>query len=83
MIIATTFGLLLFGFLVVASLVTAIDKVYPVREWIVHYVNEERFKNAVRAYIPHMSQKDREIIGYLLAKKPKAIYRRPGWRLRH
>ncbi len=34
MIIATTFGLLLFGFLTLASFFTAINKIFPVREWI-------------------------------------------------
>jgi len=71
MIIATTFGLLLFGFLALASFFTAINKIFPVREWMVYYVNEKRFKSEVRAYIPHMSEKDRQIIGYLLAKNQK------------
>jgi hypothetical protein len=71
MIIAATFGLLLFGFLALASLVAVFNKIFSVREWVVDYINEKRFNNAVRAYIPHMSEKDREIIGYLLAKNQK------------
>ena len=71
MIIAATFGFFLFGFLALVSLITAINKVFPAREWIVHYVNKKRFESEVRAYIPHMSEKDRDIIGYLLAKNQK------------
>jgi hypothetical protein len=71
MVIAATFAFLVFGFLAIAALGTAINKVIPIRQWIVHSINETRFKREVRAYLPHMTAKDREIIGYLLAKNQK------------
>ena len=71
MIIAAAFGLILFGFLALAALAAAINKTIPIREWIVHHINEKRFNTEVRKYIPHLSEKDREIIGHLLAKNQK------------
>jgi ABC-type microcin C transport system permease subunit YejB len=66
-------GLLLFGFLAVASLITAVNKFFPVRKWIVHWVNTHRQKTAVRNYIPHMTDEERAIIAYLLAKNQKTF----------
>jgi hypothetical protein len=70
-VVAASFGLLLFGSLAFVAFVTALHKAFPIREWIIHYVNEARFNKAVRNYIPHMTPKEREIIGYLLANNQK------------
>jgi len=71
MVIAATFGLLLFGSLALVAIGAAVNRTFPIREWIVYHVHERRFQREVRNYIPHMTEKDREIIGYLLAKNQK------------
>lgn len=71
MVIAASFGLLLFGCLALVALGAAINKVFPVRQWFVHYVNEKRFLKEVREYIPYLSERDQYIIGYLLAHDQK------------
>jgi Super-infection exclusion protein B len=68
-----TFGLLLFGFLAIASLVTAINKNAGISEWITYRIERRQAQEEVRGYIPFMTQKEREIIGYLLAKNQKTL----------
>jgi hypothetical protein len=71
MIQAAAFGFLVCGLLALAAFGAAINKTIPVRQWIIHHVNEKRFQKEVRNYIPHMTEKEREIIGYLLTKNQK------------
>jgi hypothetical protein len=65
------FAGLVTGFLALASLITAILKFFPAQKWFLLWYNLRRAKRAVRDYIPHMTEKEREIIGYLLAKNQK------------
>lgn len=69
MIPIATFGFLLFGAL---SAVTILSSA-PIQEWIKHWLTIHREKRAVRDYIPHMTEKEREIISYLLAKNQKGF----------
>ena len=71
MVIAAGFGFVLFSSLAIAALAVTINKVFPIRPWIVHFVNERRFRREVRDYLPYLSNKDREIIAFLLAKNHK------------
>lgn len=68
-IIIASFGLLLCGSLAVAAIFSST----PVKKWIKHLLAFHREKRAVRDYIPHMTEEEREIISYLLAKKQKTF----------
>jgi hypothetical protein len=70
---AATFGALLFGFLAIASLVIAINKNAGINEWVMYGIERRQAQAEVRGYIPFMTAKEREIIGYLLAKKQKTL----------
>jgi hypothetical protein len=67
MVQTITFGLLLCGFLAVAAILSST----PVQKLIVHWVTIHKQKRAVRDYIPHMTERERRIIAYLLAKNQK------------
>jgi hypothetical protein len=71
MIQLAAIGFLLSVLLAIASFISAALKFFPVEEWVVHWVNIRREKNAVRDYIPHMTEQERLIIAYLLAKNQK------------
>jgi hypothetical protein len=64
---------LICGFLAVASVISATLKFFPVQMWLRHWINNQRTKRAVRDYIPHMTERERTIIGYLLAKNQKTF----------
>ncbi len=69
MILIAAFGLMLCGSLAI----TAILSSSPVRNLIVHWFTIQKQKHAVQQYIPHMTEKEREIIAYLLAKNQKTF----------
>jgi hypothetical protein len=69
MIPLAAIGFLIFGFLTVASAISATLKFFPVQTWLLHWIY--RAKRAVREYIPHMTEQERTIVGYLLAKNQK------------
>jgi hypothetical protein len=71
MIQLAAFALLLSGFLAIASFISATLKFFPVQTWVLHWINMRRAKRAVQDYIPHMTEKERKIIAYLLAKNQK------------
>ena len=64
-------GLLLFGCLAVASVLSALLKFFPIQKWLLHWITFHRQKRAARNYIQHMTPKERPIIAYLLAKNQK------------
>ncbi|MFA6206715.1 MAG: hypothetical protein WC689_10935 [Methylocystis sp.] len=70
---AAAAGALLFGFLWGAGTVGAFFDFFQPRVWIIHWVQERRERAHVRDYISHMTEKEREIIGYLLAKNQKVF----------
>jgi hypothetical protein len=70
MILIVAFGLFLCGFLAVAAILSS----RPVQNLIVHRITIHKQKRAVREYIPHMTEKEREIISYFLAKKQKTFF---------
>ncbi len=65
--------LLICGFLALASVISATSKVFAVQTRFLRWINSHRAKCAVRDYIPHMTQRERLIIGYLLAKNQKML----------
>jgi hypothetical protein len=64
-----SFGFLLCSLLAVAGILGSA----PVQSWIVHWITILKQKRAVRDYIPHMTEQDRKIISYLLAKNQKTF----------
>jgi hypothetical protein len=68
---ASAFGFLLFGFLWLANVVAALLQFFPPAPWMAHWIAIRREQAHLRGYIPSMTDKEREIIGYLLAKNQK------------
>lgn len=68
---ASAFGFLLFGLFWVANAVDALLRFFPPAPWVVHWVTLRREQAHLRAYIPSMTGKEREIIGCLLANNQK------------
>ncbi len=64
---------LLFGLLTIASIVTTLLNFFPIRKWILHWVNIRRMKHGFKEYIPVMTPKEREILAYLLAHNQKTF----------
>jgi hypothetical protein len=62
---------LICSFLAFASVVSATLRLFAIQTWVVHLINRHRAKRAVRNYIPHMTDHEKQIIGYLLAKNQK------------
>src|SRR5258708_6319367 len=60
------FAGVLSGGLSLFSLWRSTYKVFPAHVWLVRYLNIRRKKKEIREYIPFMTDKDREIIAYLL-----------------
>lgn len=73
MIQLSIFVLLICGFLALASCISATLKFFPVQMWFLHWLEKRRAKRAVRDYIPHMTERERKIISYLLAKNQKTF----------
>ena len=71
MIIALSFGLLLFGCLAIVACIAAVYNIVPVHKWIVEYINDIHTRRDVTKYIPHMTAHERRIIGYLIGKNQK------------
>jgi hypothetical protein len=67
------FGLLLFVCLGVASAATVATEFFRPRERLARWLQRNSEQRAVREYIPHMTEKEREIIAYLLAKNQKTF----------
>lgn len=70
---AVAFVFLLTLALTFASIGTALNSVFRPREWFVHAFTIRREKQMVRDYIPYMNERERGIIGYLLARNQKTF----------
>lgn len=68
---AVWFALLLTASLSVSSIASSVNGFLQPRVWIVRWSKLRSERHAVRDYIPHMQDREREIIGYLLAKNQK------------
>jgi hypothetical protein len=55
----------------IASAVIALLNFVPPGAWILHYVGVRKQRAHLRSYIPNMTPKEREIIGYLLSHNQK------------
>ncbi len=73
MIQGATFGLFVFGLLSIAGLISASLKFLLVKEFFIRWVRIHADKKNLKKYIPHMTPKERQIIGYLLEKNQKTI----------
>lgn len=71
MVQLVAFCLLVFGFLAIASTISALFRFFPAHDWIIHSINLRREQASVRKYIPHMTEQERAIIAFLLAKNQK------------
>lgn len=59
------------GLLAIASMASAALRFFPLQTWLLHAINRYQTKRAVRDYIPHMTDKEKQIVAYLLAKNQK------------
>jgi hypothetical protein len=73
MIQLSALGFLLCGCLAVGSIGSAVFKFFPISIWILHWIKISQERRATRNYIPHMTPKERQIIGYLLQKNQKIL----------
>ena len=64
-------GTVIFGCLALAAIGSALTKVFKPAVIFDQWRLKRRKEKAVREYIPYMSDKEREIIGYLLYRKQK------------
>ena len=71
--LAVVFTFLVCTFLALASMGSALFQFIPLKVWILHYVYRRREERAIREYIPHMTEEEREIVAYLLAKNQKSF----------
>ena len=62
---------LICGFLAIASMLSAMFRFFPVQKWIVRAWRVREAKKAARDYIPFMTEQEKQIIAYLLAKNQK------------
>jgi hypothetical protein len=68
-----TIAFLVCGFLGLASIGNAANELFRPRVWFVRWFDHRQHKRRVLEYIPHMTEHEREIIAYLLAKNQKMI----------
>jgi hypothetical protein len=57
--------------LAIASMVSSSHKAFPIDRWIRRWWVARKLKKDIEKYIPHMTEKDREIVGCLLSKNQK------------
>lgn len=69
---AVSFGVVC-ACLSVASMLSALFRFIPPGRWIVHWTTLAQQSGKVRAYIPHMTDHEREIVGYLLHHNQKSF----------
>lgn len=75
---AWVFPLVLFGFLLsaclsLASIASEAVTLFNLHGRFTSWRNRKRFQESVRSYLPYMTDKEREIIGCLLAKNQKSF----------
>jgi hypothetical protein len=71
MVQAAALGFLLCVCLAIGSAATVANEFFRPRERLARWLQRKSEQRAVREYIPHMTEKEREIIAYLLAKNQK------------
>ena len=73
MVQVAVLGLLICAFLTIVGFLAAINKSVGIQEWLLYLIEKRRAQKEVSDYIPHMTDKERQIIGYLLAKNQKVL----------
>ncbi len=68
---AAVLAFLVCGLLAIASIAAATFHIFPILDYFLDWRETRALKNRVRTYIEHMTDKERQIIGYLLAKNQK------------
>jgi hypothetical protein len=68
---ACVFGLLVSSFLAMTSLVTSTLKAIPVHKWAVRWFYEKRDARALEKHLVHLTDRERNILGYLLYHNQK------------
>ena len=71
MVQAAVFGVLLFGLLTLVSLFGAIYERVPFDKWLAYRLNKHRKLKAVEKYIPHLTEHESNVLGYLLKHNQK------------
>jgi Super-infection exclusion protein B len=56
-----------------ASMGSTTLKMFPVHQWLMVWINSKRRSEEVREYIPHMTERERAIIAYLLARNQRTF----------
>lgn len=64
-------GFILFGLLWIVNVFAAVLRWLSPASWLHYWIQQGREQAHVRNYIPSMTEKEREIIGYLLARNQK------------
>jgi hypothetical protein len=70
---AATFGLLVSGFLAIVAFFSWLNKSAGLGAMVDYLIEKKKAQKAVEASLPYMIPKEREIIGYLLAKNQKVF----------
>lgn len=73
MIQLATIAFLIGGLLSMASAASETFKFFAVQTWLLRRITRHRAQRAVREYIPHMTERERTIMGYLLTKNQKTF----------
>lgn len=70
---ASAAGVIFFGFLWAANAIGALLSFFRPRDHLAYWITNYKHARHVRNYIPNMTDQEREIIGYLLAKNQKTF----------
>ncbi len=70
---ASSFGCVFFTLLWVANVVSVFADIFRPRDFFVHRIELRRQSREVENYLPHLGEKEREIIAYLLAHNQKSF----------
>jgi hypothetical protein len=71
-------GLVICTFLTIGNFLSWINKSLGVRTFIMYCIERRQAQKEVRDYIPQMTDKERQIIGYLLVKNQKVFHANYG-----
>jgi hypothetical protein len=73
MVHAAVIGLLLGGGLALVALASTFNKLFSIRNYVLWLVEKHLQRKRTREYIPHMTETEQNVIGYLLKHNQKAF----------